>query len=517
MTVSGLGPGVDENEASVQYGGPGIHSVFVPDDLDSKGRRKPKTTKKNLANVLQEPESKSLHERVAVDNLNFNKWCSFLAISVLRTRCPFSKFLHSTLHLPRDDMVSASPVFPLPCPFPGAFARMPSGLSPSRRSRIHFRRAMHVIVMALNFWWAGSCFIPMEHLRRTPSKSQRNFFRRLSGLMLADRPPDSFEVLKSGRRFPQLVARLCDLSDVLAKLGIGAGPYERTFAGHSVPLDSTRFQELEPYKALDASRLKVVGCGHFDATPFLSPELCMAYRYPDALLLDRIPLAHEYPAKMDSAQEVEALAKIWDARGLLFIHDVDLQHERRHELVRVFNCLKNSEVDRQIGDRRGRNAVEGRVSGPSLSLPTGPDLLDFDVDPAIEKVSIICTDRRDFYHQFATSRNRTLSNTVGPILDQEKLQDTSAWSVFTEQRKLKKPARIVAGDGLSFSSRQQFETLEKGKCMIAFKSIFQGDHAGVEIATAAHEGILKEAGLLLDESRLVSNRPFWGDVCAKAW
>ena len=51
---------------------------------------------------------------------------------------------------------------------------------------------------------------------------------------------------------------------------------------------------------------------------------------------------------MDDAQEVEALAKIWDSRGLLYIHDVDLQSERRFELVRVFNCLKNAEVDRQI-------------------------------------------------------------------------------------------------------------------------------------------------------------------------
>ena len=60
------------------------------------------------------------------------------------------------------------------------------------------------------------------------------------------------------------------------------------------------------------------------------------------------PKTLEYRADMDDAQEVEDLAKIWDSRGLLYIHDVDLQSERRFELVRVFNCLKNAEVDRQI-------------------------------------------------------------------------------------------------------------------------------------------------------------------------
>ena len=279
---------------------------------------------------------------------------------------------------------------------------------------------------------------------------------------MADGPLESFEVIRSGRRFPQLVARLCDLSDVLAKLGVGAGPYERTFSGHSVPLDVTRFQELEPYKSLDASRLKVVGHGRLDATPFLTPELCMAYRYPDSLLIDVIPKQHEYPATMDSAEEVLSLARLWDARGLLYIHDIDLEKERRFELVRVFNCLKNTEVDRQIGDRRGRNAVEARVSGPSKNLPTGPDLLDFSISPDKEFISVVCTDRRDFYHQFATSTNRTLSNTVGPVLALNDLVGTSAFEQFQNRSKLRRQKRTVEGDKLGFTARQQFAKVGPG-------------------------------------------------------
>ena len=293
-------------------------------------------------------------------------------------------------------------------------------------------------------------------------------------------------------------------------MGIGSGPYAKVFPGHTVPMDNSRYAELEPYKSLDASRLKLVGQGHFDAGPFLPPELYMAYVYPDSLLSDRLPKAFELPQKMDSVSEVSALARLWDAKGLLHVHDTDLQSERPHELVRVFNCLKNSAVDRQIGDRRGRNAVEDRVTGPSLNLPSGTDLLDLHVAAQYETLSIICTGRRDFYHQFKTSQNRTLSNTVGPRIPLALLRDTMALEVFAAAQNAKKPPRSVAGDGLGISSRQLFARCPKDECMVSFRSIFQGDHAGVEIATAAHEGLLQSAGLLNDATRVVSSRPFYG-------
>ena len=467
----------------------------------------------------QKPKTKKLDEtlkgvsEIAVDSICFDKWCSFLATSVLRTRTSFACFLRSTLHLQRDVKVSSSPAFPLPVPFPGIFAKMPSGLSSTKRRRIHFRRAFHVLVMALNFWWSGSCFIPLEHLRRTPSRSQEVCLRRLSGLMLADGPGDSFQVLASGRRFPQLVARLHDLCDLVTKLGAGAGPYDRTFAGHDVPLNNDRFPELEPYKSLDADRLRVVGSGHWDASEFLSEELCFAYRYPDSLLFDHVPKPGEYPMKMDSAMmEVGKLAKLWDIRGLLGLHDIDLASERPHELVKVFNCLKNVECDRQIGDRRGRNLCEMKVCGPSSSLPAAADLLDFFVDSAKETLSIICTDRRDFYHQFATTWNRTLSNTVGPVLPLDLLRDLDAFKAFATAKQFrKKQPREQRGDCLGTYQRQSFRRCDQGHAMICFKSILQGDHAGVEIATDGHAGLLQAYGLLDRHSRLVADRPFEGD------
>ena len=84
----------------------------------------------------------------------------------------------------------------------------------------------------------------MEFLERAPSLNQQRIFRRLASLMLADGPRESFETLRSGRRFPQLVARLSELSDAVTKLGAGASAYDKTFAGHEVPLDNSLFEEL---------------------------------------------------------------------------------------------------------------------------------------------------------------------------------------------------------------------------------------------------------------------------------
>ena len=450
-----------------------------------------------------------------VEPLSFARWRSLLTVSVLRARTPFACFLKATLRLQRSLDASVSPAFPLPMPFDGVFAKMPSGFSSSQRKRCHFRRAIHVIVMALNFWWSGNSFLSLELLRRTPSASQRKLLRRIAGLVLADGPVEPFEVLTRGRRFHQLAARLSELSDVVAKLGVGSGPYEKTYPGHEVPLDNSRYIELELYMSLNASRLKIVGTGHFDASGFLTPELDMAYRFPDSLLRDYVPEKSEYPQFLDDQSEVVALAHVWDAKGLLRIHDVDLQKERKYELARVFNCLKISEVDRQIGDRRGRNACECRLHGPSASLPTGPDLLDVRVENGKESLVVICTDRRDFYHQFKTSWNRTLSNSIGPAIPLSLLRDTEAIKLFAAAKNAKKPPRIAGGDKLGVTDRQLFKRCDAGIGMIAFSSIFQGDHAGVEIATSAHEGLLRSVGLLDATSRLTSDAPFLGDSLAE--
>ena len=140
-----------------------------------------------------------------MDTLTFERWCAFLAVAVLRTRTSFSAFFFATMHLPRSHLTSTSPAFPLPVPHVGIFERMPPGLSAIRRRKWHFRRALHVVVMALNFWWSGSSSISMELLGRIPSPSHKSIYRRIASLMLADGPSQDF----CPEKWPTFSSTLC--------------------------------------------------------------------------------------------------------------------------------------------------------------------------------------------------------------------------------------------------------------------------------------------------------------------
>ena len=448
----------------------------------------------------------------------FWDWCATLTRNVLRSRTPFSAFLSFSLKLPRRSTSSSTPqLFPVPVPHPGIFDRMPSGLSLRSRRRILLKRALHVICMALNFLHDGMKAFPSECLlTRCPTSAHRSIYKKIMGILAADGPGcGPIHVLASGRRFPQLLARLGELSSVVTKLG-ACGPYARNFQGHEVPLDSDALPELRPYRALDASRLKLSGRGLFDATDFLDDNLCMAYRCPALLATERIPPAGAWPGTTDDPQEVERLAKIWDVQGLLVIHR---EPQKPFWLTRVFNNYKDFDTDRQIGDRRGRNFSENRLSGPSSMLPSGSDLTDLLlVDPRRQCIRIYCTDRKDFYHQFKVSYDKAVANSVGPPLSLDSLAGCKAYLDFQcreAQAKVAGKRRELRGDmlhsnGWLTDSGEDKPGLLAGECFVSFGALFQGDRGGVEFATQAHENLLKSAGLLADDSRLQAHIPFSG-------
>ena len=441
--------------------------------------------------------------------VSFNVWCSELMMAVLRSRTFFSAYVVKAIRTPRTEVKSTSAIYPMPVPFPLAFRRMPPGCSSVKRHKIHFLRAINVVVLALNFWWSDGRDTDSHLLGRALNRRQLAVVSRIRSVMLADGPGTDIPSVSCGRKFPQLIARLSELSEAVTRLGVGAGAYSQVFQGTEIK-PSVEAPELQPYRSLDSDRLKLTGSGNWDATGFLSDELALAYRYPDILLLDRIPRNDEFPQFHDDAKEVGKLARLWDSRGLLFVHKVDIGEHAAHEAVRVFNNYKNPECDRQIGDRRGRNAVEARVSGPSAHLPAGTDLMDLWIPIRSHRFSINVTDRSDFYHQFAVSENRALSNTVFPALSRVELESTNALAAFSLAYAKRSCDRLKQGDRLKISSRQQLGMIADGMYHVAFKSIFQGDHAGVEVATDAHIGLLQRSGLLCNEYRLESDRPFGG-------
>ena len=292
--------------------------------------------------------------------------------------------------------------------------------------------------MALNFWHSGGSFPEDHQLQRSPNKLHQTLYKRLRALLRSDGPVFAFEATKAGRRFPELVARLGELSDVLTKNGCSASPYEKSFPGVEVPKDDTAMPELQPYRDLNPDRLVLSGNGLFDATDHLSDPLVMPYREPEVL-----SFPNAMPVKVplrDSCDTLARLGRLWDKHGLLYLHRESTDANR---YVRIFNAYKNEDLDRQIGDRRSANALEARISefGPSSCLPAASDFSEISLDPRKQTLSISITDRRDFYHQFWASRKTALVNTLGPPIEIEALKDTKGFNLFALENAKKKYRR----------------------------------------------------------------------------
>ena len=436
---------------------------------------------------------------------SYLKWCACLVPLVLRSRTPLASFLSRSISLSKSRSMSAtlaSTFFPVPIPFFGVFGRMSSSSSASRRHSCHISRAVHVIVMTLNFWHCGGRWCDPELLLRKPSRQHQSLYRRIRLLIRSDWPAEVSSLPKAGRRFPQLVARLSELSDCLTRLGPSSNPYDKSFNGSPVPSDNTRFPELSPYRDLDPGRLRIKGSGEWDATPFLDDMLCMIYREPAVIRFSDQPTV--VPCIRDSPETIGELAKVWDSKGLLYLHREPFGISAH---VRIFNTLKSETQDRQIGDRRAMNSQESRVRGPSSDLPAGCDLTSLLVNPLTESVVVSITDRSDFYHQFASSPSRAVSNTLGPSVPIALVSKTKAYESFLARASSRR-VRERVGDHLEdFRPSSILVPPEQGHIFVAFNSVLQGDHAGVEIATESHSNLLRSQALLDSSCRLVASSP----------
>ena len=217
--------------------------------------------------------------------LTYPKWCALLVSNVLKTRTSFASYLNKSIFLSqaKNRFGLAPTFFPIPLPPGDHFDRMPANLSQHRRRTFHLKRAVHTLCMALNFWYNGGSFADVELLQREPNDQHRCLYGRLAALIRSEGLTQPFPVAKSGRKFPNLIARLGELSDVLMKQG-AIDPYTKSFAGGDFTLDEETSGCLSPYRDLDPSRLALHGCGNWDATSYLSDYLVMAYREPRVLL-----------------------------------------------------------------------------------------------------------------------------------------------------------------------------------------------------------------------------------------
>lgn len=459
----------------------------------------------------------------SLQSISFASWTSTLCRDVLRTKTPFAAFLRSSLSVRRSTEVgSDKALFPLPVPKEGIFVDCSKGGSRCRRRRA-FDRALHVIVMALNFWHADFRFVPVSELSKIPSSSQSRCLVNMRNLLKAcGNCQELVSVPSSGRRTTSLTAQLADLCEFLTWQGASADPYRGGFQGADSGLadvwiqpDKTRDESLTPYRSLDASRLKLSGSGAWDPTSFLSDALWMAYVEPASLVFRSDPGTLDVPdLTKEDGDEVLALAKVWDARGLLFlVHD---QPDMTPTSMRFFNCYKAQQVDRMIGDRRARNAIEGIIPGASRALPTAVSLACLEIDPAKERFSVCISDRKDFYHQFKVSPERAKTNVCYPPLPLQELADTSAFAAWAQDfalKKRKKYDRLLHGDFLGKDRKPQpmCDVSPDMQVRVCFASLPQGDALGVEFAVDSHRALMASRGLLPEINELRSDRVFRGD------
>ena len=444
-------------------------------------------------------------------------WPNLVLRNVLRSKTPFAWFVHKAILHCRDGsfVPSTTALFPIPLPRDDVWSAVPKHLSKACRLRKAYRMMMHLVLLALNYLHFAAPLNVVHLLGRCPSSLHLQVYERLLALIKAGGPVDEISILRSGRKAFQLDARLTELFEAVQSLGLD-GLVHYTGGQGKVPVPCVNEKdELRPYRELNAGRLKLSGSGQWDPGPFLSDLFVMPYLEPRINQFNIRPPRDVLPdLSKVKKDEVLKLCRVWDARGLLKVFPSEAGPKHRWGYVKVFNNFKNELVDRQIGDRRGMNFCEGKISGPSRSLPTGVTLLQLAPMRFSEMLVGAVTDRRDFYHQFKISDEKACSNALFPVLSGAELKEMAAFQEMCARNAAlsKKKDRTEIGDKLGFTATGN---IDLGGFIACFGALYQGDHLGVEFATDAHSRLMQSHGLLSDEGRLQSSGIIFEDeVCS---
>ena len=440
----------------------------------------------------------------------FPSWVERFVTQVIEAKTPFSFFVKSTIKSCRSGRLSSAATALFPIPFADvAIWSGPSGLSQEKRIRVAELKILHLVICGLNYQYFRQPFSVLMLLRRRPSSRHVQVFSRLLSHIRACGHSDMVSIVGCGRKSFQLSARFDELWHFLRTEGLEGGAlYGRGSIGKRVEKDDEACEELKPYRDLDASRLRIVGEGRWDCSEYLPDLFFMVFKEPRINVFDLPFQKDEVPDNSrNSHDEMLALCKVWDAKGLLRLIPTELGPSKVEMCTRVFNNYKNASADRQIGDRRGANSQEGRIPGPSRSLPSATSLLQLSVRRWEQALIGSITDRRDFYHQFNVTWEKSALNAIYPWPRLSELKGLGAAEVFEEnfgkKARRRKWDREKEGDHLG-GVRPSLLVSGDPYVVPCFGAIFQGDHLGVEIATASHIGLLQEYGLLQSGSRLTS-------------
>lgn len=284
--------------------------------------------------------------------VTFARFLACLPRLALCSRTRFSSFLARTFRIPRFGKCPSSAVFPIPLLFIGLFEQqgVPK-LNCKQWRRLCLRRALHVLVMALNYLHAGLKPVNIELLGRRPTTTHLAIFERLRAVLAACDRPDS-HLMPPGRSGEEFIARLIELERFAEGHEI-FNPDSYTGSAEEKPPPSTvcgrineehrfkpaeKFSAVRPYRCLDVSRLKLSGEGNWPMADFLEDILWLPFQEP-LILQHGEPVTWEGPDfSKESKEENERLCRLWDARGLLALFHQMPEHGLA---CRVFNAHKN--------------------------------------------------------------------------------------------------------------------------------------------------------------------------------
>ena len=182
--------------------------------------------------------------------LSHPKWCGMLTAMVsehvpllpITCRRLFACYVRSTT-------TSATTLYPITLPHLGVFGRMSPSMSVRERRAVNLKRVTYIIIYALNYWYYNGPPPDIQFLGRAPSSAHRRIHRRVESFVKSDQGMASFRVAKAGRRFPQLIARIGELSETMTRCGLGGDQYSKAFQGFEQK-DGLDVPELCPYRDL---------------------------------------------------------------------------------------------------------------------------------------------------------------------------------------------------------------------------------------------------------------------------
>eukprot|EP00435_Cladocopium_sp_Y103_P039111 s1573_g10.t1 len=369
-------------------------------------------------------------------------------------------------------------------------------------------RVEHILVFILDFLFLGR-FPTLAEIGRPANEAQLAVFKRLrSALAVCGASTERFPLVP-GRSGPELASCLMQLEHFVdfcpAFVDVYSKVPQKSFTPDPGLLPPEKYPQLVPHRDLDASRLKLVGEGKWPMEKFLRNKLWLPFQEPAFLSHGGSVEGASVPTfRFESKEECLKLAKLWDVKGVLSLFASPV---KPNYFCRVFQVYKSAEHDRQIGDRRLPNASEYHIDGPSRHLPPGQLLCQMHVPRKTHQAFGSITDRRDFYHQAAISLERAQTNMLPFSYPLEAFHGCKAFDEWNERvaASRAKRDRITEGDRFGLVSAKKGLLVDG--LFPAFRSLFQGDHLGVEFALASHEQLLCDEGLLDPSRRLLGHFP----------